>query len=119
MIAPDPRAKWQTLQSMKERGLLSGGPFDFIGTDKKVSGNFPGLATKVAAEVIIDDWGRSCSAGTASRMHSSIPRPNHCLRPPIERIYNRHAEIDDVGDVARRERHPIHFCGGCEQCIDR
>jgi len=52
-------------------------------------------------------------------MHSSIPRPNHCLRPPIERIYNSDAEIDDVGDVARCERHPIHFCGGCEQCIDR
>jgi hypothetical protein len=29
------------------------------------------------------------------------------------------AEIYDVGDVARCERHPIHFCGRCEQCIDR
>jgi hypothetical protein len=35
---------------------------------------------------LIDDSGRSCSAGTDLRMHSSIPRPNHYLRPPSERI---------------------------------
>ena len=32
---------------MPPKPPLSGGPFDFVGTDKKVSGNFPGLADLV------------------------------------------------------------------------
>jgi hypothetical protein len=47
-------------------------------------------------------------------MQSSVPQPNQQLSLPFERVENTDAEIDDVGDVARGERHPIHFCGGRE-----
>jgi hypothetical protein len=41
------------------------------------------------------------------------------VRSPFERIYSMNIEIGDVGEVARRKRHPIHLGGGCKQRIDR
>ncbi len=35
------------LMYIRDRHQPSGGPFDFVGTDKKASGNFPGLADLV------------------------------------------------------------------------